>query len=467
MPTRALCWIRRDLRLSDHRPLELATSLADEVAVVFVFDPKILDLLEDRDDKRVAFIQRSLLELDEQLAKRGSRLVVRRGDPVVEIPKVAKEFGASFVVAGKDYETYAIRRDAAVARVLDLRLVKDQVVLEGAEVLSKEGAPFRVFTPFSKAWLARLNPELDLAKARPNPDHLAPASALEKLCQPYSLPELGFQETDLWLEPGEAAAAHRLKAFMPKAGDYGSLRDFPAIPATSGLSVHLRFGTISARAAVRAAMEGGEDARKWLSELIWREFYSSILQHFPEVETEAFQSRYTGLDWPGDPEHLAAWKEGRTGYPIVDAAMRDLNATGWMHNRLRMVCASFLTKDLLIDWREGEAYFARRLLDFDLASNNGGWQWAASTGADPQPYFRIFNPILQSRKFDAKGEYIRRWVPELASAPDSWIHAPWEAGPLELSAAEIELGKTYPAPIVDHDRQRPLAIKLLESAAKG
>jgi deoxyribodipyrimidine photo-lyase len=293
--------------------------------------------------------------------------------------------------------------------------------------------------------LAPLEP--DLSKVRPGP----PESELQPI-ETY-----GFQPADLWLMPGESAAKARLDQFVPKIGDYEEQRNYPAVSGTSGLSVHLRFGTISVRQCVRRAWELGANGDKWVTELIWREFYQALLFNHPHVTHRAFRPEYAGLEWPGEDDHFQAWCAGKTGYPIVDAAMRCLNKTGWMHNRLRMIVASFLTKDLLIDWRRGEHYFAVKLLDFELASNNGGWQWAASTGADSQPYFRIFNPLLQSEKFDEKGTFIRQWIPELSAFDSRTIHDPWSRNPLEAIASG------YPRPIVDHATQKARALKLLSS----
>jgi len=361
------------------------------------------------------------------------------------------------VYANHDDEPYAAPRDQAVSRALNeqgqrLLTFKDHVIFERQEVTTQSGGDFRVYTPYMRAWRARLRPA-----------DVAERSVDDKsfwLNLPESAPALaplsgyGFQSSELWLKPGASGGRERLAAFTQDLPHYGQRRDFPAISGTSGLSVHLRFGTISIREAVRHAQRhDSAGSTKWLNELIWRDFYQMIMSRFPQAMTTSFKPEYRDLVWPGPTEHFEAWKEGQTGYPIVDAAMRELKQTGWMHNRLRMIAASFLTKDLLVSWQDGEAHFARYLLDFDLASNNGGWQWAASTGVDAQPYFRIFNPITQSQKFDPEGTYIRRWVPEIAHLDSKDIHAPWQLG--------LMAPADYPAPIVDHATQRALALELL------
>jgi deoxyribodipyrimidine photo-lyase len=464
----AICWLRRDLRLTDHAALCEATNRSDRVLPVFVFDTTILGALPSRYDRRVDFIHRSLEELDGRLRRLGSKLHVLHGDPVKEIPAFAENVSAKVVVAARDYEPSAIDRDRRVASSLadsgrGFETVKDQVVLEAGEVLSQAGQPIRVFTPFSKAWLAQFKPEYVEPRTPVQPS----LSATEGH-DLQSIESYGFQITDLDEPVGEAGGLARLKAFEQRIDRYGEERDFPALHSTSGISIHLRFGTVSVREAFRVALaQDTPGARKWMSELIWREFYSHILAHFPHVVDRSFQPQYDAIEWPGNPEHFEVWREGRTGYPLVDAAMRHFQATGRMHNRLRMVVASFLVKDLLLDWRLGERYFAENLLDYDLASNNGGWQWAASTGCDPQPYFRIFNPILQSRKFDPNGSFIRLHCPELAGFDDSLIHWPHEASMFDQMEAGCRIGTDYPHPIVDHAVQKQIALRLLESVKGG
>ena len=469
---RALCWIRRDLRLYDQTALAEATRLAEEVAVVFVFDRTILDRIPDRRNRRVTFIHQSLIELDQKLRAAGSQLIVLTGDPVQEIPKLARQLQADLVTFARDQEPSAIRRDERVESELErqgiaVKSFKDQVIFEPPQLLTNDGNPFRVFSPFKRAWNREFIAERDAAEHRSDHQNLWKRDQLpiEAQAEMPKLSDLGFEEAELWLEAGENAGRERLNRFATKISDYNALRDFPAKENTSTISVDRRFGTFSVREAVRLSLaHPGPGADSWRSELIWREFYQHILFHFPDIETEAFQPNYRSLEYPGSDEAFEKWCQGQTGYPIVDAAMRCLNQTGWMHNRLRMVVASFLTKDLLVDYRRGEAYFRQQLLDYDLASNNGGWQWSASTGADPQPYFRIFNPLSQSLKFDPEGDYIRKWVPELAELSAPAIYFPSQASDFDLLAAGVELGKTYPHPIVDHSVQRDRAIALLASA---
>jgi deoxyribodipyrimidine photo-lyase len=458
----ALVWFRRDLRDYDHAALHAALEANRAVHCAFIFDTEILDELGSRADRRVTFIWESVRELKAAFEARGGGLHVLHGRAREEIPRLARNLGVVAVYANRDYEPRAIARDEEVAQRLrdagiDFRTRKDQVIFELDEVRTRAGDAFSVFTPYKRAWLAKLEPrhvaplEIDrlasrLARAAPNP---MPA-----------LKALRFERADPALPAGMSGGARLWTAFRKRLAGYAAQRDFPALDATSQLSVHLRFGTISLRELVRhARARRNPGAETWLSELIWREFYFAILAARPGVVDHAFRHAYDALEWENDEAGFRAWCEGRTGYPLVDAAMRELNATGAMHNRLRMVVASFLVKDLGIDWRRGERYFAEKLLDYDLAANNGGWQWCASTGCDAQPWFRIFNPITQSRRFDPEGAYIRRRIPELARVPDAQVHAPWEMAPLEQQAAGCIIGRDYPAPFVLHEeaRRRTLA----------
>ncbi|WP_412478725.1 cryptochrome/photolyase family protein [Azonexus sp. IMCC34839] len=457
---KALVWFRRDLRDNDHAALSAALANSHEVHCAFVFDREILDALPSRNDRRVHFIHESLLELHAALQARGGGLLVRHGFAQEEIPALARELGVNAVFANRDYEPTAKTRDAAIAVALAghgiaLELFKDQTIFECDELLTQSGKPYTVFTPYKNAWLKRCT-AADAA-SWPTEGRFANYSgnALP------SLPELGFETSDIGqigIQPGMSGARALWLDFRGDRLDhYGERRDYPAIKGVSYLSVHLRFGTISIRELVRHAQAQQADA--WLNELIWRDFYFMILDRFPHVVNRAFKPEYDLIRWDDWPAGLSAWCEGRTGYPLVDAAMRQLNFSGWMHNRLRMVVASFLSKDLGIDWRQGERYFAERLVDFDLSANNGGWQWAASSGCDAQPYFRIFNPVAQSEKFDPEGRFIRRYVPELASVPDKYIHQPWRMSTMEQQMCDVVIGRDYPAPIVDHAqaRERTLA----------
>lgn len=457
----ALVWFRRDLRDFDHAALHHALKSHERVYCAFVFDTEILDALPCRADRRVEFIHGSVAELDAALRARGGGLIVRHAAARDCIPALAASLGVDAVFANRDYEPAALARDAEVAerlRVLGcgFRDFKDQVIFEKSEVLTQGGSPFSVFTPYKRAWLKTLTGfHLKAYPIDKYAGHLAPLPAGEVL---PSLESLGFEPTnlgELGMVPGMAAGRQLFEAFLKRIGRYKARRDFPAVKGVSYLSVHLRFGTVSIRELARAAQEaGGEGAETWLSELIWRDFYFQILWHHPRVVGASFRPEYDKVAWEDAPALFEAWCEGRTGYPVIDAAMRQINHSGYMHNRLRMIVASFLTKDLGIDWRLGERYFAEHLNDFDLAANNGGWQWAASTGCDAQPYFRIFNPVTQSERFDPDGAFIRRYLPELAKVPDKYIHAPWTLPPIDQRLAGCQIGSDYPAPIVDHARAR-------------
>jgi deoxyribodipyrimidine photo-lyase len=427
-----------------------------------VFDKTILTNLP-RQDRRVTFIWDSLIELDAALKAMGGSLHVLYGNSEALIPALAKQLGVNQVHTNHDDEPQAQSRDAAVAHALQnqgvqLITYKDHVIFERSEIMSQMGKRYSVFTPYKNNWLKALTPFY--TKAYPVARY---ASFLDSSVAPApwaSLSEMGFDANYRMLTPaGESGAQSLLADFIHRMGQYHATRDFPALKGPSYLSVHLRFGTVSIRQLVREALkqQSTEGGKIWLNELVWRDFYHQIMHHHPQAMTAAFKPEYQNIAWEqgaAADERFTAWCEGRTGYPLVDAAQRQLNQTGYMHNRLRMVSACFLIKDLGIDWRRGEAYFATHLNDFDLAANNGGWQWASSSGCDAQPYFRIFNPITQSEKFDAQGKFIRRYVPELAALNDKDIHAPWLTAGLSLKAAGIELGKDYPLPLVDHATAR-------------
>lgn len=450
------------MRLYDNQVLDAALQSADQVIPLFILDPNLLTSRYSS-NKRYKFLIANLNSLDQSLKQLGSMLYVRSGKPIDELTQFMQETKAQNLFAEPDYSPYAQARDKQVSQSLPITWVGSPAVHAPGSVLRQDGGIFTVFTPFSKAWKSLPLPSLADLIGTPvqiNTPRNYPNQALSKL-----------NTEDFALFPaGEAEAQHRLQDFThdtEKIFQYSINRDRPDLEGTSKLSPYLRFGIISARQAVAHALHAmnstnnvsfRKSAEVWLNELIWREFYIHILYHFPQVREKNF--RLENIAWQNDPQALQAWQEGETGYPIVDAAMRQLNQTGWMHNRTRMITASFLTKDLLIDWRLGEEWFMKHLIDGDPASNNGGWQWTAGTGTDAAPYFRIFNPISQSVKFDPDGDYIRRWVPELAQVPGQYIHEPWTM-PFEIQvSSQCIVGKDYPAPIVDHGwaRQRVLAV---------
>ncbi len=476
----ALVWFRRDLRAQDHAALYHALRSARRVWCAFVFDTDILGPLP-RADRRVEFIRDSLVDLDAQVRALGQAhgqahagLIVRHGVAATEIVALARQLRVQAVYANRDYEPAAVERDARVRGELAHAGIawhpsKDQVVFETDEVMTAAGTPYGVFTPYKNAWLKKLS--AFYVQAYPVARHASALAALpEDLREGVpSLATIGFEAAglhDLPIPTGSTGARALLEDFLERIDGYHESRDFPAVKGPSYLSVHLRFGTVSIRELARSAWDrmraGSRGAEVWLSELVWRDFYHQILHHHPHVTQRAFRPEYDRIRWEHGKTaqaHFQAWCEGRTGYPLVDAAMAQLNQTGYMHNRLRMVTASFLVKDLGVDWRWGERYFAEKLNDFDLAANNGGWQWAASTGCDAQPWFRIFNPVTQSEKFDPSGKFIRRYLPQLAGLPDAAVHAPWKARPVDLAAAGLTLGQDYPEPIVQHEaaRERTLA----------
>lgn len=467
-----LVWFRRDLRVHDHPALHNALRECNQLHCVFVFDQDILAPLP-RADRRVRFIRETLVELDatlRALAQHGDRgLIVLHAVASTAIPELAEQLNVQAVYASRDDEPSALERDARVrtslaARGRELRLFKDHTVFERSEVLTQAGTPYTVFTPYKNAWLRQVNTfYLSSYPVRLQPGSLA---SLPDFVTPGvpSLTALGFEPSEhlsLPVPPGTSGAQTLWQDFKQRMDAYGEARDFPAVKGPSYLGVHLRFGTLSVRELAREAhthaQAGSSGAATWLAELIWRDFYQQLMTHFPHVVERSFKPAYDAIVWEtGESAEAlwAAWKSGRTGYPLVDAAMAQINQTGYMHNRLRMVVASFLVKDLGLDWRRGEAYFAQHLNDFELSSNNGGWQWASSSGCDAQPWFRIFNPVTQSRKFDPKGRFIRRYLPALAQLSDADLHAPWLADAGALRDAGVVLGETYPRPVVDHDKAR-------------
>ncbi len=471
---KALVWFRRDLRDYDNAALFYALKKAKHVYCAFIFDREILDALPNKADRRVEFIWESVVELKQALIARGGDLIVRYERADVAIPALANELKVNAVFTNEDYEPMASARDLRVSGLLEkqgceLRLCKDTVIFAKSEVLTQAGKPYTVFTPYKNAWLKMLTGYF--TRMYPTERYQAHFAKPPFVGTLPSLKDMGFETTNLkalGIQPGMRGAAKLIADFTPRMGDYKAARDFPAVKGVSYLSIHNRFGTCSIRELAQAALQQSrthaEGAGTWLSELIWRDFYFQIIYHRPSAAHGNFKPEYDVLKWENDKTLFAAWCEARTGFPIIDAAMRQINQTGFMHNRLRMIVASFLTKDLLIDWRWGEQYFAEQLNDFDLTANNGGWQWAASTGCDAQPYFRIFNPQSQSERFDPQGKFIRRYVPELASLPDKYIHAPATLPALEAVRINFELGKNYPAPIVDHAVQRDKALAMYGAA---
>ena len=474
--TSALVWLRRDLRLYDQAALHHALKQHQQVWVCFIFDTTILNPLLSKGqgfDRRVDFIWQTIQDLDKTLRAQGGGIIARHGNPTELIPTLAKQLGVQAVFTNHDYEPSAMLRDEAIAQTLAMDGVgfqhfKDQVIFEKSEVLTNSETVFSVFTPYKNAWLKKLNPP-DLEPFvcdLPNPGLQGRYAPIPKSVDTGipSLESMGFRPTGIekYLPPSQRGAELFLSDFLKRIDQYNIGRDFPATKGVSYLSTYLRFGLLSIRGLVREAhrrmLAGSLGASTWLSELIWRDFYFMILANHPRLaDGQSFKPDYDKIVWEQGAKAqklFKAWCDGQTGYPLVDAAMYQLNQSGYMHNRLRMVVASFLCKDLGIDWRWGEQYFAEHLNDFEFASNNGGWQWASSSGCDAQPYFRIFNPITQSERFDGDGKFIRRYIPALEKLSNKSIHAPWLAGQLELEAAGIVLGKDYPRPIVDHDEAR-------------
>ena len=425
-------WFRRDLRLDDNAGLYHALRQKQPVLPLFIFDTDILDKLEDKTDRRMQFIYQEIESLAAELEKLGSSLLVKVGKPLEVWQKLLKEYTVSAVFTNRDYEPYAINRDKNVKELLAekdiaFKTYKDHVIFEGNEVLKDNGTPYTVFTPYSRKWKEKLKPFY--YKSYPCSKYFKSFYQVKGFKIP-SLKQLGFKETDFEFP------AKVIKNTI--ISGYTDNRDFPAVKGTSHLGIHLRFGTLSIRKLLAYALERNQT---FVNELIWRDFYQQILFHFPHVATGAFRKEYDNIEWENDERKFEAWCKGQTGYPMVDAGMRELNETGFMHNRVRMVVASFLTKHLLIDWRWGEAYFAEKLLDFDLAANNGGWQWAAGCGTDAAPYFRVFNPQLQLERFDPEMKYVKRWVPEFGT-------------------------DAYPEPIVEHKAAKDKVMKVYGRALK-
>jgi deoxyribodipyrimidine photo-lyase len=463
-------WFRRDFRLHDNTALwHACRDAADGVIPVFIFDDAILRH-PDCGAPIVRFMLDCLGELRSSLQAEGGDIVLLHGEPLEKLRELARQTGATAIYFNKDYAPAAVERDEKVERTLiasgiAVKRFKDHVIFEEREILTASGGrPYTVYTPYKNAWLKLFQQQRVESLGKPK---LVFAKSMRKL-KSRPMPtagELGFQSShQIDIPAGETAALRQLEAFCKsKLKDYKTNRDFPAIDGSSRLSPHLRHGTISPRQCLDAALKTrSEGADCWISEIIWRDFYQQVLFNFPRVEHEPFKRNLRTLKWRKSEADWKRWTDGTTGYPIVDAAMRQLNQTGWMHNRLRMIVAMFLTKDLLLDYRLGERYFMQNLIDGETAQNNGGWQWSASTGTDAQPYFRVFNPTAQSEKFDPNGVFIRKYCPELGKVPDKFIHSPHEMPEVEQHRSGCRIGTDYPSPIVDHSEARNRAISMFK-----
>ncbi len=473
---RALVWLRRDLRLADNTALFAASRENASVCCVFVLDPILL-----ASDRVGAPIVQSffsaLAALREQLRGFGSDLALLRGDFSEQLGSLAERLGATDVYYNEDCEPAIRQRDARVSEILGERgitthAMKDLPLFGHNEILTDAGTPYKIFTPYKRRWLEAYHTAAPSMIPSVESDHFLSRTDIGATLDVPAPEDFGFSSSTLYPVVHEAEAHDLLKRFLEdgSAASYARRRNFPAMRGTSGLSPQLRAGTIGVRTCVHRGFEAAKAASPaarsaielWISELIWRDFYLQILRNFPHVADKPFVDAANALQWSDDRVAFDAWCRGATGYPIVDAAMRQLNTYGWMHNRLRMIVASFLTKDLLINWQWGERYFERQLADADVAANNGGWQWAASTGTDAAPYFRIFSPVLQSEKFDPQGRFIRKMLPELRGVPDAYIHAPWKLSPLQEREFGVTLGVQYPLPIVDHAQARIRALAAYE-----
>lgn len=467
----AIWWIRRDLRLSDNPALDAARRGATRVIPLWIFDPHLLES-PYVGQKRLAFLLQTLRLLQEALRERGSDLIVRNGDPLQALKKVQAETGAGRIVAQADYSPYARARDRRVRDALPLHLTPGVAVHPPGSVRKADGDPYVVYSPFARTW--REVPSPQAAELLPAPETLPPPGDVRSEALPEKPPLPG----EAPFSGGEEEGLKRLDTFLDQgAGGYARQRNRLDCEGTSGLSPYLRFGIVSPRAVAVRALEAlsasGDDHERqngidtWLSELIWRDFFIHVLYHFPQARQGAFRQKYRQVAWRNEEQEFEAWCRGRTGYPVVDAAMRQLEATGWLHNRARLIVGSFLVKDLLIDWRWGERWFMQHLVDGDPALNNGNWQWVAGTGTDAAPYFRIFNPVSQGKKHDPQGRYVRRWLPELQKVPDEYVHEPWRMPPGVQKEANCRIGQEYPAPIVDHQEARERALETFKSAGNA
>ncbi|NJL93132.1 MAG: deoxyribodipyrimidine photo-lyase [Anaerolineae bacterium] len=453
-------WFRRDLRVQDNTALLAARAETDLLIPLFILDPRLLETSRGGGGPRVAFMRDGLRALAASLQQQGSHLVLRQGEPLGVLQRLIQQTGASRLVYNRDYSPYARQRDRQVVEALrgdglTVETFQDQALHEYKAILTDQGTPYQVFTPYKKRWFA-------LEKPRPQPlEGALPPLPSALATQAHLLEHISATPApEPIAEAGEEAAHARLDAFAAQGmAAYAEARNLLAEDGTSRLSPYLRWGMLSIRQAYAKADLETHGGEVWASELAWRDFYQMVLAHHPRVLHQSYRPEYDQIQWQGDEADFGAWQRGETGFPVVDAAMRQLRATGWMHNRARMIVASFLCKDLLLDWRLGEAYFMQGLLDGDTAANNGGWQWAAGTGTDAAPYFRIFNPTTQGEKFDPQGTYIRRWVPELADVPARFIH--------QLQKAPQRAALNYPQPMVDHQQQRKQALAMYQVAVKG
>ena len=459
-------WFRKDLRLQDNRALAFfIKEISPEEKYMFIY-VKNNDRYEYFGEKRMAFLKKSIEELSSALSDKSLSLYIFRGKSTDAFKMLQEKYGRMLVYANRQIEPYAIKRDMNVSKILkesssELNLLSDSMLFEPREIVKDDGTPYSVYTPFSKKCYTLINEE-----------HYSPADCnIDKLnisnCIKLKSDKFEVYEESHVLKGGRSEGLELLKEFYGKGmGAYKSYRDFPSIKGTSMISSHLHFGTISIRECWRAALKKqqlkGEntEVRTWMNELLWREFYYHITYHFPYVIDGAFKKSYDGLEWNYNKKLFKKWCEGKTGYPIVDAGMRQLNKEGWMHNRVRMITAMFLTKDLFIDWKWGEKYFAEKLVDLDFSSNNGGWQWSASTGCDAQPYFRIFNPYLQSAKFDSEGTYIKKYVNELKDVPKEFIHKPDVMTPEQYRQYGAE---EYPKPVIEHHAAKEFTLMKFKS----
>jgi deoxyribodipyrimidine photo-lyase len=468
----AIWWVRRDLRLTDNQALHAALNAADWIIPVFIYDPRLWSN-QKFGNFRLSFLNDGLTSLDANLQSRGSRLVLRSGDPLIELTKIVLETGAQIIYAEEDYSPYAKRRDNTITQQLPLKLTPGLTVFHPRQLQKSDGSPYTVFTPFMRAWKSMSLPNRSeiLPAVDQIPTPVGTISDPQNLIQEQSKSEL--------FPAGERYAQISLDKFIGEPDSpiyrYKINRDRPDISGTSRLSPYIRFGMISSRQLVVTALESMyqaqnstsvQGAETWLNELIWREFYNSILYHFPNVLRKSFKPNLESIRWSNNKDDFEAWKNGKTGFPLVDAAMRQLRETGWMHNRCRMIVASFLVKNLLIDWRWGERWFMQLLIDGDPAANNGGWQWTAGTGTDAAPYFRIFNPITQSKKFDPDGKFIRQWLPELHLIPIEFVHEPWKMPVDVQKQSKCQIGEHYPNPIIELNWSRQRVLDAYNKAQK-